>query len=67
MTGTVFKTQDMTPDDIMEICNEIYKSFVTPGYILRRIMEIRSFSDIVYLLGGFKAVLGHMKDFSRKG
>ncbi len=66
MSEPVFKTPDMSSGDVMEMCNSIYRSFVTPGYIMRRLVEIRSWNDIKYLLRGFKAVLGHMKDFSRK-
>lgn len=67
MRGTVFRTPDMTEEEVMTICNDIYKSFITPRYVIRRIIEIRSMSDVMYLLGGFKAVLGHMRDFSKRG
>lgn len=66
MTEPVFRTPDMTPEEVLGICDSIYGSFVTPGYILRRLSEVRSLGDIIYLLKGFKAVLGHRKDFSRK-
>jgi anaerobic magnesium-protoporphyrin IX monomethyl ester cyclase len=66
MAEPVFKTPDMTPEDIMGICNSIYSSFITPGYVVRRLREIRSLNDVLYLLRGFRAVLGHKKDFSRK-
>lgn len=65
MREPVFKTPDMTAGEVMEICNSIYKIFLTPRYILRHLAKISSFRDIKYTLSGVKAVLGHLKDFGR--
>ncbi len=65
MTEPVLETPDMTPEEVMKMCSNIYKSFVTPQFILRQILGIRSREDLDYVLRGSKAVLGHILDFSR--
>ena len=64
MTEPVLKTPDMSPEQIMQICNDIYKVFLTPSYVLRHISTIRSREDLLYILRGFKAVVGHIRDFA---
>lgn len=67
MTETVLKTQDMTPKEVMEICDRIYKDiFLSPEYIIRHLANIRSLYDVKYILRGLKAVIGHVKDFKRE-
>lgn len=65
MTEPILKTPDLSPEQIMEICDDIYKVFLTPKYVLRKISTIRSREDIQYILRGFKAVLGHIRDFAK--
>ena len=65
MSEPVLKTPDMTDKEVMEICNNIYKIFLTPEYMFRRLIGIRSFGDVKFVLKGAKAVVGHLKDFSR--
>ncbi len=65
MTKPVLKT-GMDAKRIMEICNGIYRIFLTPQYIARRILSIRSVDDLLFNLRGVKAVLGHLKHFSSK-
>jgi len=64
MTEPILKTPDMSPEQIMQICNNIYKIFLTPKYVLRKISTIRSREDLRYILRGFKAVVGHIRDFA---
>jgi len=66
MTEPVFNTPGMTPQEVMDICNKVYRIFLSPKYVLKHMKKIKSFSDIKYTMGGAKAVLGHLKDFSRK-
>jgi len=66
MTEPVLKTK-FPSDDVMKICDSIYtKIFFSPIYIARRFVEIRSLSDVKFILNGVKAVFGHIKDFARK-
>ena len=64
MRQPILKTP-MKPKEVMEICNSIYKIFLTPAYILQRIKAIKSIDDLLFTLRGVKAVIGHLQDFAR--
>ena len=66
MTEPVFKTPDMTPVEVVEMCQNVYRSFLTPRFVLRHVKNIRSMEDVDYLFRGAKAVIGHLKDFGKK-
>ena len=66
MKEPVMITPDMTPEEVMKICDEIYKVFLTPKYILKQITRVRTFNDFKYLVKGATKVLGHVKDFAKK-
>ncbi|MBN1842119.1 MAG: radical SAM protein [Deltaproteobacteria bacterium] len=65
MTEAVLKTPDMTPEEVTHMCQGVYRSFLAPRFILRQIMNARSWEDVEYLLRGVKAVVGHLRDFGR--
>lgn len=67
MREPVFTTPGMSPQEVMDICGGIYKSFFSPRFIIRNIMKVRSLNDVGYILRGGRAVIGHLKDFLRKG
>ena len=66
MTRSVFKFPDMEPEDVMKICDDIYKAFMTPKFMVRQVFAIRSFEDFAFLFKAGKAVIGHILDFKRK-
>jgi len=66
MTEPVFKTQDMTSEEVIEMCQGVYKSFLSPRFVLRHIKNTRSWEDLGYLLRGAKAVIGHLRDFGKE-
>ncbi len=65
MTRPIMRTPDMTPEEVMELCNSIYRSFLQPAYIWRYLMSIRRPSDVKFIARGAKAVVGHLLDFAR--
>ncbi len=65
MTRPVFKFPDMEPADVMKICDDIYKSFMTPKFMARQVMQIRSWEDFTFLFKAGQAVMGHILDFKR--
>ena len=68
MAEPILRTLDMTPGEVMEMCNQVYRYiFLSPRYIARRFTKIRSWDDLKYHWQGARAVLGHMRDFARKG
>ncbi len=56
----------MTEEDIKGLTQEFYKVFLTPNYVLRRLISVRSFDDLVFIKRGIKSVFGHLTDFSDK-
>jgi radical SAM superfamily enzyme YgiQ (UPF0313 family) len=65
MKEPVLSTPDMSPEEVMKICDEIYKVFLSPKYMLKQLVRIRSLRDVKYSVKGAAKVLGHVKDFAR--
>jgi radical SAM superfamily enzyme YgiQ (UPF0313 family) len=65
MSEPVLKTPDMSPEEVMRVCREIYQTFFNPKFIVRNLLKVRSGEDVKYLLHGVKAVKGHILDFFR--
>jgi radical SAM superfamily enzyme YgiQ (UPF0313 family) len=65
MTEPVLNTVDMEPAEIMRICDEIYRVFLSPNYIFKHLTRIRSWRDLKYSVKGAMKVLGHVKDFAK--
>ena len=65
MREPVFKTPDMTPDQVTKLCNKIYHIFIDPRYVLKHLKKIKSVEDIKYTFRGVKAVAGHLMDFGK--
>lgn len=56
----------LTDKDIKDLTSDLYKSFVTPKFIIRKIFAVRSLNDIKFLFRAAGKVLGHLTDFSSK-
>ncbi|MFH0897187.1 MAG: radical SAM protein, partial [Candidatus Bathyarchaeota archaeon] len=65
MKEPVLTTPDMSPEEVMKICDQIYKVFLSPKYMLKQLVRIRSFDDLKYSLKGAAKVLGHVEDFTK--
>jgi anaerobic magnesium-protoporphyrin IX monomethyl ester cyclase len=63
MRELVFEMPDMEPAEAMEMCAQIYGSFLSPRYVWRHVSRIRSVEDMDYIYRGAKAVAGHLLDF----
>ena len=56
----------LTSEDAKELVQGLYKSFITPKFILKKIISIRTWDDIKFLwMAGWK-VIGHLADFGKK-
>ncbi len=66
MKEPVMTTPDMTPEEVMQLCDQIYKVFLTPQYMLKQLVRIRSMRDVKYSVKGLTKVLGHVKDFGKR-
>jgi len=65
MTEAILTTPDMGPEEVMQLCNRINRAFMTPRFMLRQVLAVRSWEDVVCLARAGKAVLGHIRDFLR--
>jgi anaerobic magnesium-protoporphyrin IX monomethyl ester cyclase len=65
MKEPVLNALDMTPEEVMKDCDEIYKVFLSPKYVLQQLVRIRSLKDVRYSVKGAAKVLGHVKDFAK--
>ena len=63
MSEPVLKGGDMSPEEVKRLCDETYRLFLSPKYVLRRLLSIRSFADLKFSFRGARKVLGHIKDF----
>lgn len=56
----------LTESDIKEITQDLYKSFLTPKFFIRKITSIRNFNDFLFIIRAGTKVIGHLLDFSSK-
>jgi len=65
MTEAILTTPDMSPEEVMALCNQIYRAFMTPRFMWRQIASIRDWEDFLFVARAGKAVLGPFLDFMR--
>lgn len=56
----------ITTEEAKELIQGLYKSFMTPQFIARKIASIRSFNDLKFFWRAGWKVLGHLTDFSKQ-
>lgn len=64
MRGPVMKVP-FSKEKLMQLTRELYSSFLTPQYIFRRLVSIRSMNDIRFLIYSVKKLIGHLLDFDK--
>jgi anaerobic magnesium-protoporphyrin IX monomethyl ester cyclase len=64
MKEPIMKT-DIDEDLIKKAAQNMYKTALNPEFIYRRIINIRSKEDIIFLFRAVKFVFGHIIDFGR--
>lgn len=58
-------TSPIPDDKVLELTRDLYKSFVNPKFVLRKLASIRSKDDFNYIVTrGGKYIYGHLKDFT---
>ena len=64
MREPILKTN--VPDEkILALTHDLYKSFMSPRFVVRKLVSIRNKDDFDYIVRrGSKYVFGHLKDFS---
>jgi len=56
----------LTSNEAKELVQGLYKSFISPQFIIRKIISIRSWSDIKFLFMAAMKLLGHLTDFGKE-
>lgn len=56
----------LTEEDVKEMTQGLYKSFMTPKFVMRKIFGVRNLDDVKFLFRAAGKVLGHLLDFSPK-
>ena len=57
-------TCPMPDEEVLAITRGIYRSFMTPRYVLRKLVTVRNRDDLKFLRRGARLLLGHLTDFS---
>jgi len=56
---------ELSTAQVKALTQGLYKSFITPKFIWKKISSIRTWADLKFLfMAGFK-VLGHLMDFKK--
>ena len=63
MSEPVLKTPDMSPEEVSQLCADVYKVFLRPRFVWHQLLRVRSPRDLGYLWRGLRAVIGHLRDF----
>jgi radical SAM superfamily enzyme YgiQ (UPF0313 family) len=50
-------------EKLLELEQDLYSAFMTPQYIMRKILSIRSLHDFMYLFYMGRKLIGHLLDF----
>lgn len=64
MTEPVLTTPEITAEEVMKMCEAVYRSFLAPKFVFRHLINMRTWEDVKYIAKGAVAVMGHLKDFS---
>jgi radical SAM superfamily enzyme YgiQ (UPF0313 family) len=62
MSEPVMKSP-LSPEETKKAIQDLYKSFISPQFIARKVFSIRNLDDLRFLYRAGKALLGHIKDF----
>lgn len=54
---------ELTTEDVKELTQGLYKSFITPSFVLKKVISVRSWADVKFLWRAAGKVFGHLSDF----
>ena len=55
----------LSSQDAKELVQSLYKSFITPKFIIKKLLSIRTFADVKYIWVAGLKVMGHLMDFGK--
>lgn len=50
---------------LLELTQELYSSFFTPQYMVRKVLEVRNWDDVKFLMVSAEKLLNHLLDFDK--
>ncbi len=50
---------------LLELTQELYSSFFTPQYMIRKVLSVRNFDDVKFLFYSAWKLIGHLLDFDK--
>jgi anaerobic magnesium-protoporphyrin IX monomethyl ester cyclase len=65
MRGPVMKVP-FSNERLLQLTQLLYSSFFSPKYLFRKIVSIRKFDDVKFLMVSGKKLLGHLLDFDKE-
>jgi anaerobic magnesium-protoporphyrin IX monomethyl ester cyclase len=65
MRGPVMKIP-FSEEKLLELTQELYSSFFTPQYFVRKISSIRNLNDVKFYTMSAKRLIGHLLDFDKE-
>ncbi len=54
----------MPEEEVLAMTRGIYKSFLTPRFVVRKLISVRTTDDLKFLARGARLLVGHLTDFS---
>ena len=55
---------ELTTEDVLKLSQQLYKSFMSPQYVVRKVFSVRNVDDLKFLFRAGWKVVGHLKDFA---
>jgi radical SAM superfamily enzyme YgiQ (UPF0313 family) len=52
-------------DELMDMAKDLYGAFLSPRFVLRKILSVRAWEDVRYYAHAARIAVGHMIDFRR--
>jgi radical SAM superfamily enzyme YgiQ (UPF0313 family) len=52
-------------DELMDMAKDLYGAFLSPRFVLRKILSVRAWEDVRYYAHAARIAVGHMVDFRR--
>ena len=65
MRGSVMKIP-FSQETLYELTQELYSSFFTPKYMIRKVLSVRSYEDAKFLVYSAWKLVGHLLDFDKE-
>ncbi len=56
---------ELSEKQVKELTQDLYKAFMTPKFVLNKILSIRNFDDLKFLFKAGMKVIGHLTDFKK--